>query len=154
RLLTSLAAAGALERTGSGAYRLSLRMFEIGAQAPVFRTFQEQAQMAMEQLVSETKMTGHLGVRDGVEVVYLLKVRHWPGRVRTRIGQRNPLHATALGKVLLAYADEGVVRHAVASGLKRYTPYTITTMSALSKQLDSIRRTGYGYDLEERQLGV
>lgn len=154
RLLISLVAAGALERTGSGAYRLALRMFEIGVQAPFFRALNEQAQVAMEQLVAGTRLLSHLAVREDTDVVYLLKVSHARGRVRTRVGLRNPLYATGLGKALLAEAPSQVLDKVVERGFERFTPYTVATVQVLCEQLRDVRRTGFAYDLEERQLGV
>lgn len=154
RLLTSLACAGALERTGSGAYRLAIRMFEIGTQAPFFRSLSDHGRVAMEGLVAGTNLISHLAVRDGRDVVYLVKVSHQTGRVQTRIGLRNPLYATALGKVLLAHASRDIIEEVIAAPLDMFTPHTVPNAQMLCEQLVEVRRTGFGYDREERQLGV
>lgn len=154
RLLVSLAAAGAVERTDSGQYRLSIWMFEVGAQVPLLRALTEQAQVPMERLVAETGLQAHLAVRDGTELIYLLKISHVDGRVRTRPGTRNALYATALGKVLMAGAPESVIEEVIAQGLRPLTRYTRTSPALLRAELADVRRTGFAYDHEERQIGV
>lgn len=154
RLLTTLATAGALERTNSGTYRLSLWMFEIGVQVPFFRALQESSEVALEQLVAKTRLISHLAVREGTEVVYLLRICHQNARVQTRIGLRNPLYATALGKVLLAHAPKDVFARVFTTEFQRFTPFTRTDPQLLVEELHQVQQTGFGYDHEERQLGV
>jgi DNA-binding IclR family transcriptional regulator len=154
RMLVSLAAAGAVERTDGGQYRLSIWMFEVGAQVPLLRALTEHAQVPMERLVAETGLQAHLGVRDGTELIYLVKISHVDGRVRTRPGARNPLYATGLGKVLLAGAPESVIEEVIAQGLRPLTRHTHTSSAVLRAELAEIRRTGFSYDREERQIGV
>ncbi|MGC5053343.1 IclR family transcriptional regulator [Micromonospora sp. DT48] len=154
RLLVSLNAAGAVERTDGGQYRLSIWMFEIGTQVPLLRALTEQAQVPMERLVAETGLQAHLAVRDGTELIYLLKISHADGRVRSRPGTRNPLYATGLGKILLAGAPESVVEQVIAQGLRPLTRYTRTSPALLRAELADVRRTGFAYDREERQIGV
>ena len=154
RLLVSLAAAGALERTDSGQYRLSLWAFEVGAQVPLLRALTEHAQVPMEQLVAETKLQAHLAVRDNTELIYLMKISHTGGRVRTRPGTRNPLYATALGKILLADAPQSVLDEVIDRGLRPFTKNTITSPAKLRAELEKVRETGFAYDREERQSGV
>lgn len=153
RLLVSLTAAGAVEQTPTGSYRLSLRMFEIGSQSPFFRALHERAQPGMESLAAATGLNGHLGVRDGRDVVYILKVCG-EGRIQTRLGIRNPLHATGLGKLLLAYSPAHVVEGVLSGNLERFTAHTITDPKRLLDQLLQARQTGLAHELEERQIGV
>ncbi|WP_433499890.1 IclR family transcriptional regulator [Sphaerimonospora sp. CA-214678] len=154
RLLVSLAAAGAVERTDSGQYRLSIWMFEVGAQVPLLRALTEHAQAPMERLVAETGLQAHLAVRDDTELIYLLKIGRVEGRVRTRPGTRNPLYATGLGKALLAGAPESVIEDVIAQGLRPLTKHTRTSPALLRAELADVLRTGFAYDREERQIGV
>jgi len=154
RLLVSLTAAGALERTPSGRYRLAIWMFEVGTQTPLMRALHDRAQVAMGRLAEDVRLQAHLAVRDGTHLVYLIKTSHVAGRVNTRPGARNPLYATALGKVLLAAAPEPIVDRVLTGPLRRFTPHTRTSPALLRAQLEEVRRTGFAYDLEERQQGV
>ena len=90
------------------------------------------------------------------QVVYINKVEssHMMG-LKSYVGKRNPCHATALGKVLLASLEPGQVDEiAAARGMPSYTPYTITSAAALHKELEQIRRQGYAVDNEEFELGL
>ena len=64
-----------------------------------------------------------------------------------------PLHATGVGKALLAHAPEDVVSDALAR-LVRVTPYTITQPARMREQLDQVRRDGYATTVEEMTLGA
>lgn len=154
RMLMSLAEAGALEATSKGQYRLSLHMFELGHHVPYQRWLFDAAYLPMETLVSRTRLSAHLAVRDGVELMYLVKLRHAPDRTKAKAGDRNSLHATANGKMLLAHATREVVADVLCQDLFRFTPYTITTRGRLCAQLERIRTEGFAYDHEERTIGL
>lgn len=154
RMLITLVEAGVLEVTPNGHYRLTLKMFELGLHVPRQRWLYDASYLAMERLVARTRIAAHLAVRDGVELVYVAKLRHSPDRTRARAGERNRLHATAIGKTLLAYAPIEVFNQVVADGLRRFTPHTITTQRQLRDQLEAVRQEGCAYDREERTLGL
>lgn len=154
RLLVSLVQAGALEQGETGSYRLSLRMFEIGTQAPFFRSLNEHAQPGMEELSGETGLNGHLAIRDATDVLYLLKVCGRSNRVRTRLGVRNPLYATALGKILLAHSPAHIIEDSLAAELRAFTPHTLTDPHRLLEQIEAARVSGFAYDFEERHSGI
>jgi DNA-binding IclR family transcriptional regulator len=69
------------------------------------------------------------------------------------VGSRLPLHATGVGKVLLAHAPEEV-RARVYSDLRRLTPYTVVSPKALDEQLVHVRRDGWATTSEEMTLGA
>ncbi|MFO7782590.1 MAG: IclR family transcriptional regulator C-terminal domain-containing protein, partial [Spirochaetia bacterium] len=69
--------------------------------------------------------------------------------VNFQIGDRSPLHATSIGKVLLAYQDESFLESFVASGLSRFTEETIVDGDTLRRELERIRTQGYGLDQKE-----
>ncbi|HEY0001280.1 MAG TPA: IclR family transcriptional regulator C-terminal domain-containing protein, partial [Actinoplanes sp.] len=73
--------------------------------------------------------------------------------VVSQIGSRLPMHATGVGKVLLAYAPEDVVATAL-SRLTRVTAYTITQPARLLDQLRRVRVDGYATTGEEMSLGA
>ena len=108
----------------------------------------------MSDLYEATRENVHLAVLEGTEVLYVEKLsgrRAMP--VRTRRGGRLPLHATAAGKVLMAYAPETLLQEAVAAGLRRYTAHTIIAPGHLRRALTEIRRSGIGYAREELTVG-
>jgi DNA-binding IclR family transcriptional regulator len=76
-------------------------------------------------------------------------------RVFSLIGKRAPLHATGVGKVILAdkpwYEVEEIL---TKTGLPRITKYTITEMEEMKEELEQIRIKGYAFDNEECELGA
>jgi DNA-binding IclR family transcriptional regulator len=73
--------------------------------------------------------------------------------VKSRRWGRIPLHATGVGKVLLAYAPAEFVDEVMAAGLRRYTPYTIVAPGHLRRNLAEVRRTGVAVAHEEMTVG-
>jgi DNA-binding IclR family transcriptional regulator len=65
-----------------------------------------------------------------------------------------PAHATALGKVLLAFAPAERVDAVIAQGLTRYTPFTLTDPNQLRKALDLTRLTRTAVSRRELDLCV
>jgi DNA-binding IclR family transcriptional regulator len=144
-----------LVEKGVDGYHLGGRLFELGMRASVERQLMEVAIPFLEDLYERTHETVHLGVRDGIEVVYVAKLGgHRQASSPSRVGGRMPLYCTAVGKVLLAYADHGLLDDVVAGGLTRRTPRTIVAPGLLRRQAEAIRETGVGYEHEESQLGL
>lgn len=138
-----------------GLYHLGSYLFELGMRASVERTLLEVATPFMEDLYERTHETVHLGLREGNEVVYVAKFTgHRQVHSPSRIGGRMPVHATAIGKALLAWADE-TERVAVLGGdLVRRTPRTITAPGRLRQQLDAVRQQGVAFEYEEGAVGL
>ena len=104
RLASELVSWGGLERAESGTgYRIGMRLWELGALAPRAETLRELAQPFMQDLYAATGENVHLAVLDGLAALYVDTVS---GRTavptRSRRGGRLPLHATGVGKILLA----------------------------------------------------
>jgi DNA-binding IclR family transcriptional regulator len=154
RIAGDLVKARLLART-DGDYYLGRHLFELGMRASVERTLLEVATPFLEDLYERTHETVHLGLREGAEVVYVAKVGgHRQARSPSRIGGRMPVHTTAIGKALLAWADEGE-RTAILSGtLARRTARTVTAPGRLREQLDSVRERGVAYEYEESAVGL
>ncbi|MPZ72564.1 MAG: helix-turn-helix domain-containing protein [Nitriliruptorales bacterium] len=154
RLLVTLKAAGVLESTDHGQYRLGLRLFELGSFAPLRQRLHDQSILPLQQLAAQLRLPVNLGVRDSTDVLFLEKVHHRENTFPTRVGQRRPLHATSLGKVLLAYAPPDVLSTVLESSLPRFTPHTSTDPAHLQRELKDIRNTGLAYNREESRPGL
>jgi DNA-binding IclR family transcriptional regulator len=154
RLASELVSWGGLERATGGGYRIGLRLLEIGARAPRGAGLQEIAVPFMQDLFVATGQNVHLAVRDGLEALYIERVTGLRSiSVRSRRWGRMPLHATGVGKVLLAYASPELIDRVVSAGLARFTPYTIVAPGHLRRNLAEIRRTGIGFAHEEMTVG-
>lgn len=154
RVAGDLVGAGLLDRR-DGDFHLGSHLFELGMLASVERTLIEVATPFMEDLYERTHEVVHLGIREGTEVVYVAKVAgHKGARTPTRVGGRMPLHATALGKALLAHAPQDVWVTVLSGPLDRLTPRTLTAPGRLRSQLDQIVQQGVSYEYEESTMGV
>lgn len=155
RLASELVGWGGLERADGGSgYRIGMRLWELGALGPRAATLRAEAQPFMQDLYTATGENVHLAVLDGRAALYVDTVA---GRaavpVRSRRGGRLPLHATGVGKVLLAHAPEALFDQVCAAGLRQHTAHTVTDPDRLRQELAEIRRTGVGYAREEMSLG-
>jgi len=154
RLAAELVAGGALVRRPSGEYVVGRRMWDLGLLAPVQADLQQVASPFLHDIYAATLATVHLGVRDGAEVLYVDRLSgHASVPVVSQIGSRLPLHATGVGKVLLAYAPDKV-REQVLAKLTRFTPYTVTQPGRLVAELRNVQRLGYAQTHEEMSLGA
>jgi DNA-binding IclR family transcriptional regulator len=153
RLVGELVAWGALSRTPSGEYVVGRRLWDLGLLAPVQTGLREIASPYLHDLYGATLATVHLAVRDGTAVLYVDRLSgHASVPIVSTIGSRLPMHATGVGKVLLAHAP-GEVQRAVLSDLPRITPYTITQPGLLRRQLARVLRDDYATTVEEMSLG-
>jgi DNA-binding IclR family transcriptional regulator len=154
RLVQAMVGARLLERVGDR-YRLSGLVFELGMRASFERTLLEVATPFLEELRERTRETVHLGVRDGTEVVYVAKVAgHHQAMSPSSVGGRMPLHATAIGKVLLANAPKDVRREILARPIERLAPRTLTAPGLLARQLERVAADGIAYEHEESARGI
>jgi IclR family acetate operon transcriptional repressor len=109
----------------------------------------------LEELSEETGESVNLGVRDGDRAIVILRVESTqPLRFAQHPGSRVFLHASAIGKALLAYSDEAERGFPVLGPLERLTPNTITSASSLQSELVGVREKGFSIDDEEGTIGV
>lgn len=154
RLVAELVAWGALTRTGSGDYVVGRRLWDIGLLAPLQAGLVELASPYLHDLYGATHATVHLAVRDAGEVLYLDRLRGSTSvPVVSTIGSRLPMHATGVGKVLLAHAPLEVQQRVLAD-LPRITAYTVTQPGRLRRQLAQALRDDYATTTEEMSLGA
>lgn len=155
RLLGGLERTGLVERDAHARYRIGVRLVELASSYVDDLDVVEQARPVLERLAAETRETVHLGVASGDEVIYVDKIESPQSlRMVSRIGSRNSLHCTALGKALLAWADETYVASLLSQTLEPRTPNTITDEMVLRAELAAIRVCGYSVDREENKLGI
>jgi len=155
RLLAELTRLRLLDPHGDEGYVLGGRLFELGMRASVERDLLEVATPFLQDLYERTHEIVHLGVREGVEVVYVAKLGgHRQARMPSRLGGRMPLHATAIGKALLAHAPDDIQQQVLGGPLRRIAPRTITAPGRLRAQLESVHATGVAYEIEESSVGT
>jgi len=113
-------------------------------------------QTVLERLVDETGESMNLGVRDGGEVIVVMRTESkQPLRFSQEPGSRLPVYATGMGKVSLAHSasiDDEI--KALPRPLRALTPKTIISPDELRSELIQIRRQGYSLDDGEAITGV
>jgi IclR family acetate operon transcriptional repressor len=153
-LLESLVGLGFVERLDQArGFQLGLRNLELGKAVQRRMSIIETAKPSLTKLCLATRETVNLAVPYLLDALIVESLEGSHGvRVTSYAGTRAPYHATACGKVILAYLDEAS-RHAIynSRGLDAITPRTLTSVAALEAQLAEIRRVGHGFDLEEME---
>ena len=137
-------------------YGLSPRVLELGWMVLDRMEIRHEVRPHLERLAELTSETAHLGVLDGLEMVYIDKV---DGRqavsMASRIGARGACHSTALGKVLLAARpEEEWARYVRDVGLARRTDHTFVGPKHFREELERVRQRGYAVDNVENEDGI
>jgi IclR family acetate operon transcriptional repressor len=157
RVLSTFQAHGMVEvQPATQLWFVGQAAFRIGSAFLGRTSFVEQARVVMRELMADTGETANLAIADGGQVVFLSQVEtHEPIRAFFRPGTRGPIHASGIGKALLAYlAEPAVARIVREQGLPAFTPRTITDPARLAAAMAEIRERGWAVDDEERTEGM
>ena len=156
-ILRTLETRGYLHRDGdSGRYRVGLKILSLSRGALSGIDVREVALPIMRHLVEKTKLTCHLAILDGADAVYIEKVEP-EGFIKmdTWVGRRMRVHATSVGKALVAHIQQERLEKILAeAGMEKRTSKTITTLPRLLKDLEKVRTQGYAVDDEENNMGA
>jgi sugar lactone lactonase YvrE/DNA-binding IclR family transcriptional regulator len=132
-------------------YRLGFRLLELAHEVWSDFDLRLAAKDEMVNLRNAVKENVHLAVPDGGSIVLAASedANRDMGR-SSRVGMRLPLHATAAGKVILAYLEPVRQRELLASlPLDAFTAETLTTLELLRGELDLVRARGYAIEMRE-----
>jgi len=157
RILAAMTSSGFAERSDPGTYRLGIRLLELGNVVKSRISIRDAAMPLMQQLHLELGESVNLGVRQGDEIVYVERTSSGRSSVRVvhLLGARAPLHVTAVGKLYLAReTPEAVREYAKRTGLPGLTSTSLTTLFALERELERVRRHGVAFDNEEIEPGL
>jgi DNA-binding IclR family transcriptional regulator len=148
RQLGTLVASKLVEHdAASGRYRLGIRLVELANTVLARLDVRAIARPHLETLVGATGETATLSVPGDPDAVTIdfVPAPHYVRGV-TELGRPSIAHATAAGKVMLAFAGPQP-----RPPLAAYTPKTITSVTALERELELIRRRGWADAYEERE---
>jgi DNA-binding IclR family transcriptional regulator len=145
RILSRIEASGFLDRDEhSGTYRLGIRLAAYGELARHSTSLQRVVSPWLRKLSDATSETATLMLYNGTEGVTVDVVESFqPLMLPGLLGGSMPLHATAGGKALLAWAPPGRQSAFMSRPLPRYTPTTITDIAELERELEKSRKRGY-----------
>ena len=156
RLLSTLSERGYVHQGPAGEWRVGVRAFRVGAAFLDQRNLVVQAYPFLERLMQTSGETTNLAVIDGSEAVFVEQVPcRELMRMSTKLGARAPLHASGVGKAMLAAMDPGAAAALLCGRtLSRHTGKTITDRAALWRELALIRDRGWAQDDEEHAEGL
>ncbi len=156
RILGALIDVGLVEKDSAGHYMLGRKLVRLAGKVRHGVDLRDEALDIMEALRDEIGETVNLTRREGDEVIYIERVTsRRMMRVEQVIGSRAPLHVTAVGKLMLGELGEHFIRAYVKrTGLKRYTPHTVSTETDLLNVVYQSQAQGFAYDNEEAEEGV
>jgi IclR family transcriptional regulator, acetate operon repressor len=158
-MLQTLIARGFVTDKGKGIarrYRLGMTLARLGEQTIDSIALPDVAVPALRDLTAEVNRTSRVAVFDEGYAVVIGRIDA-PGAIRfdAALGRRELPHCTAVGKALLASLPAAEAREILSrTGLPRRTPQTITSVTALMKDLARIAQRGYAIDDEEDTEGV
>lgn len=155
RLMATLIQAGWVDRTGEGAYRIAMPLFEIGSAALAKLDIRSAAKPFMTELATTFGNTAYLMVpaEQGAVCIDLLEGRNSLVVAGITIGSVMPYHAAAGPTVMLAHS-EALRREWITGELPAITERTITDVDRLVEHLDGIREAGYSLSNSDYLPGV
>ncbi len=157
RFLQTMKTLGFVDQEGEAdKYCLTLKLFELGSKALEYADLIDLANREMSKICKTINETVHLGTIDEETIIYLHKIdssHHL--RMHSRVGRRNPLYSTAIGKVLLSHLTESEVREILAPvEFIKHTPNTHENVEQLLEELALVRTLHFGEDNEEQEPGL
>jgi DNA-binding IclR family transcriptional regulator len=155
RLLEVLCRSEVLRADERGLYALGPRVAVWGHAFLDRLDLRAQAADLMQAVVAATQETCFLGTLDAGRVLYVA-VADGPQAVRpaARVGFRNPVHSTGIGKAMLAHLPRDEAEALLTLPMERRTPHTITDPDQLREELALTRARGYAVDDVENEDGV
>ncbi len=157
RVLVTLAARGVAESDpATQAWHVGPTAFRHGSAFMRRSGLVERARPMLRRLMEVTGETANLGILNGDAVLFLSQAETFKTiRAFFPPGTRSELHASGIGKALLAHIRPEELRQMLAGmTLKRFTDKTLCELPELHEDLARIRERGYSLDNEERTPGM
>ncbi|MGQ0567803.1 MAG: IclR family transcriptional regulator [Gemmobacter sp.] len=158
-IVQTLCDRGYISDSGDGPtrrYRLGPSFLRLGSTASSQSPLAVVAQAVLARLTAETGLTSRFAVFDRGSAVAIVRQNAPSGvEIAPYLGRRELLHASGVGKALLASLSDDDIRQLCRNlGLERRTSRTITDLDALVAEIATVRRTGFALDDEEDIAGV
>jgi IclR family transcriptional regulator, KDG regulon repressor len=156
RLICTLVTRGYVAEEDDSHYRLGTQALSLSQNVLDSLDLPEFAQPYLRGLSDITNETAYLSILDDDEILYVGKAESSQSlRTNTKIGSRNMLHCTSMGKAILAFLPENDrVKLVKRLKLVNNTATTITNPNALLEELAAIRAQQFSIDNEESEDGV
>lgn len=148
RIAGELVHAEALSKVGRE-FVIGREIWRLGLLAPVRQNIAEVAAPYMQDVLFVTQNIVNLFVPDGDRALLVERISGTSaGTPFRQVGARMPLHASAAGKVMLAFGDPALLAQ-VSRRLERHTANTITDADALAREIAAVKSRGYAATAEE-----
>jgi IclR family acetate operon transcriptional repressor len=156
RLLGTLERHNLVERDPRTAkYRLGRRLPQLASVVTGEFDLRFVARPVCERLAGALGETVTLDVLDADEIVPIEQATGSTSVVSVNwLGRRTPVHCTASGKVILAFAPVAVRQRLLARPLERRTPHTIVDRAELEEQLAAAIDAGFARTYQELEMGL
>lgn len=130
--------------------------FQTGAKFMRSSSMVERARPHLRHLMEATGETANLGVAKDTDVLFLSQSEtHHAIRAFFPPGTVSPMHASGIGKALLAqWSEKGVAKMLASRTPEHFTEHTLTTQVALMADLTETLKRGYSFDAEEKNIGM
>jgi DNA-binding IclR family transcriptional regulator len=153
RIVRNLEEKGVLAQVDGKRFAINLQVFQLGGQLRE-AALVDAARPIMVSLAAEARESAFLSIRQGLRatVIHQVESPH-PLRLSSRVGSSRPLHAGAMGKLLLSYAPEEVLEQFLGAPLEQMTQNTTTDPDELRRQLAQIRADGLARTVSEHTDG-
>jgi DNA-binding IclR family transcriptional regulator len=153
-MLQSLQAHGFVEQDrATGKYQLGAGLLQLGNSYLDLNELRARSLVPAERLAQRADASVRVGVMHGSSVIVVHHVFRPDETLQIlEVGAQLPVHASALGKAILAYASEAVVDDLTAEPLPKLTSRTLSARE-LQAQFASIRKRGVARERDEAILG-
>ena len=157
RLLATAEEEGFLQRDVDGrSFGPGQRLRHLAGNTLSSQRIRTERLMIMRELAERVEETCNLAAPARFGMVYLDRVEtHWPLRIQLPVGTEVPLHCTASGKLYLSSLRRDKLTRLLESlPLEAQTDRTLTSVSELVAEIDTVRDRGYSTDNEEFMVGM
>ncbi|ACB86256.1 IclR family transcriptional regulator [Natranaerobius thermophilus] len=159
RILSTLSSRGFIYKNPiTNKYWLGVKNFSLGMLYQDKFVLKDVAYPYLKKLSEDVNETVNLAILDEIDdpeviVVEKIQTEHML-TISPPVGSRTPAHCSGVGKVLLAYSDEGVLEQLKQKPLEEFTSNTIADFKELYRILEEVREKGYAIDYEEIEIGL
>ena len=156
RLLSTLVSLQVVQQNENEKYSLGSKLFELGNRVSLYQSLINATKIAIRDIALEIQETVLYGVIKDHQVFYINKAESVQGlKISTSVGSYQPIHATAIGKVLAAFSSDAKQQNLLKLiNFNSYTKNTIINKNNFITELKKIKTQGYALDLEEFELGL
>ena len=154
RIMKCMVDRGYAEDNNAGQYQLSTGFFTLGMKLYSRFELRRRARPYLETLSAAVHATSQLQVPEGENMLVMDVITpDAPFFIQVVPGSRLNYHCNAFGKAVLAFQPEERVKELLPAKLPALTPHSLTSRTALLKELAQVRQTGIAYDRDEYNLG-